>query len=53
VVAEREAEQLGDFGRVVDEQNPARRAHFVPERAPAFGPEAGSRSNTHTRPPAV
>jgi len=46
-VAEREAQQLGDLGRVVDEENAAPCVHVVP------GPAAGSRSNTHTRPPAV
>ena len=55
-VAQREGQQLGDLGRVVDEQNASRRVHFLPEPAPGrrfFFPAAGSRSRTHTRPPAV
>ena len=55
-VAERKGQQLRDLRRVVDEQNASRGVHFLPEPAPGnlfFFPAAGSRSRTHTRPPAV
>src|SRR6185503_6130138 len=64
-VAQRERQQLGNLGGVVDEEDPPRqslrggggRVHFVlPE--PVFGRRFffvsdGSRSSTHTRPPAT
>ena len=56
VVAQREGQELCDLRRVVDEQNASRRVHFLPEPAPGsrfFLPAEGSRSSTHTRPPAV
>src|ERR1019366_6547818 len=56
VVAEREGQQFGDLGRVVDEQNTPGRAHFLRESVPSsrfFSLADGSRSITHARPPAV
>ena len=54
-VPERERQELGDLGRVVDEEDARRPVHEALS-APAsrsFGPAAGSRSKAQTLPPAT
>jgi hypothetical protein len=56
-VAERKRQELGDLGRVVNQDYAAGR-HIKVQGLDAcsslfFFPAAGSRSRTHTRPPAV
>ena len=57
VVAQREGQQFGDLGRVVDEQNASRSRSLLAgagaRQALLLCPADGSRSNTHSRPPAV
>ena len=55
VVAQRKREQFGDLWCVINEEDPSR-FHFLAAPAPGnrfFLPSDGSRSSTHTRPPAV
>ncbi len=56
-ITKRKGEKLGNLRRVVDEQDAAQSVrYFLPAPAPGsrfFLPSEGSRSRTHTRPPAV
>ena len=55
-IAQRKREQLGDLGGVVDQKDPSSAVHFLAAPVPGsrfFLPSDGSRSSTHTRPPAV
>src|SRR5713101_6209426 len=56
-ITKRKGQKLGNLRRVVDEQDAAQSMrYFLPAPAPGsrfFLPSEGSRSRTHTRPPAV
>ncbi len=56
-ITKRKGQKLGNLRRVVDEQDAAQSVrYFLPAPAPGsrfFLPSEGSRSRTHTRPPAV
>jgi hypothetical protein len=55
-IAQCKRQQFGDFRRVVDKQDAPQPYYFLPVSAKGsrfFLPAEGSRSRTHTRPPAV